>query len=150
MPNLTLVAILSLAMALGSGGVAATKSDGGAGAAPNGAVFQSDGDAQSPPALPQSSSLRWFLRKMGKRAAQGGDKCDANAACAMLQIQPGTTTYWTEEICSCGEEAGAACSLVWDEENADGKSLTNGDTQLKVSFWVQNPSVCDHVTYKPS
>jgi hypothetical protein len=85
----------------------------------------------SPAAASKDSlALRWFFRKMGKRAS-GLNKCGQHAACAMLQLQPGSTSYWTDEICSCGDDM-PVCSLEWDEQNLDGKSVINADTQLKV------------------
>ncbi|OQV14029.1 hypothetical protein BV898_11800 [Hypsibius exemplaris] len=93
-----------------------------------------------------SPALQWFFRKMGKRGSGAvHEKCGEQAACAMLQLQPGAAgaggAFWTEEICSCGEGT-AACSLEWDEQNADGRSVTNADTQLKLCRPVNSFPVC--------
>ncbi|GAU96856.1 hypothetical protein RvY_08232-2 [Ramazzottius varieornatus] len=77
-----------------------------------------------------SDTLRWIMGRVGKRG-NISNKCQENKACAMLQLQPGTSSYWIEEICSCGQDA--PCSTEWSDHNADGRSIDNADTQLKVS-----------------
>ena len=75
------------------------------------------------------SAAESFLRRLGKRSVPQ-EKCSPVSACAMLQINPGTESYWVEEICQC--DGGNVCSLEWDDSPMDGKSINNADTQLKV------------------
>ena len=89
------------------------------------------GHALPSPLNPRTDAIRWIMGRVGKRGTMI-NKCEENVACAMLQVQPGTSSYWIEEICSCGQDS--PCSTEWSDHNADGKSIDNADTQLKVTF----------------
>ncbi|XP_055356143.1 kappa-scoloptoxin(11)-Ss1a-like isoform X2 [Paramacrobiotus metropolitanus] len=86
----------------------------------------------------KQAALQWLLRRVSKRGTIL-NKCEKHSACALLQTNPASASYWIDEICYCGD--GAKCNLEWSD-GADGKAVNNGDTQLKLCQPVTTMPKC--------